>query len=95
MKNGDHSAHNPRQKLGLLGGELLRRENALLLRFGQPFDVADMSISWAVSACNIGEAGGRRRSGASPGAPSTDTIGKLVTFTVPYWLVKVSEPWLP
>jgi hypothetical protein len=23
-----------------------------------------------------------------------DTIGKLETFTVPYRLVKVSEPWL-
>ena len=31
----------PRQKLGLLGGELLRRENALLLQFGQPFNVGE------------------------------------------------------
>jgi predicted ATPase len=29
----------PRQKLGLLVGELPRRENALLLQFGQPFDL--------------------------------------------------------
>jgi hypothetical protein len=64
------------------------------LQFGQPFDL--MSISWAVSAwwgSNFGETGGRRHSGTSPGAPSTDTIGKLETFIV--WLVKVSEPWLP
>ena len=48
--------------------------------------------SRAVSAwwgSNFGEARGRRRSGASLGAPFTDTIGKLETFTVPYWLVKV------
>ena len=31
----------PRQKLGLLGGELLWRENALLLQFGQPFDLGE------------------------------------------------------
>jgi hypothetical protein len=31
----------PRQKLGLLGGELLWRENALLLEFGQPFDLGE------------------------------------------------------
>ena len=60
--------------------------------------LANMSISWAVSprsGSSFGEAGGRRRSGGSPGAPSIDTMGKLETLTVPYWLVKVSDPWLP
>ena len=29
--------------------------------------------------------------GAGAGTPSTETMGRLDTLTVPYWLVKVSE----
>jgi hypothetical protein len=48
--------------------------------------LANMSISWAVSAwwgSNFGEAGGRRHPSASPGAPSTDTMGKLERLSSP------------
>jgi hypothetical protein len=51
--------------------------------------------SWIVRSSFGGEAGGWHGSGTLPGAPSTDTMGKLETLTVPYWLVKVSEPPLP
>jgi hypothetical protein len=78
------SRSQPGQKLGLLGGKLLWRQNALLVQVCQPFDLGE-NVTLLGSR---GREGARRGSGALLGSPFIETMGNCEMLTVPCWLVK-------
>ena len=86
LKQREHSAHNRDRSSAFLAANSSGERMPFCCSSASRSMLTNMSISRAVSAwwgSNFGEAGGRRHPSASPGAPSTDTMGKLERLSSP------------
>jgi hypothetical protein len=86
LKQREHSAHNRDRSSAFLAANSSGARMPFCCSSASRSMLANMPISWAVSAwwgSTFGEAGGRRHPSASPGAPSTDTMGKLERLSSP------------